>query len=475
MNRREFVRNTVAASVATSIVPAAEALAPPPARPNVLYVFSDQHRDCSMPGKPGSPVLAPNLDKFRSENFEMQNCISNYPLCVPYRGIFVSGRWPQQSGLMGNGHSLSPSEHGLGTAFKDAGYSTGYIGKWHLYEGEGTFVPKGPLRFGFDDWHMYGNTNNHYSAPTWDQNTGAPIKTNGWGPTLMTDDALNFLKAQSKDKPFFLVVSWNPPHPPFNPPPDDSKPYPHPDFRPNVRLTQSDGTKPPWAPLQSESTLREAEIGYYGGITGVDKEFARILKALEDNGQADNTIVVYSSDHGEMMGAHCRMSKIVPWEESCHVPFYVRIPGAKNRGQSAKDLFAAIDIYPTLCGLAGIPVPSHCAGRDMSPLMRGDANPAPIDGVIVMGESGGASEAENDVQSYRAIRTDTHLYAITSDGRWCMYDNVADPYQMKNLVTDPTQAELRHKLEARIMAWQKKVGDKFPLEEAAAKVSKYPS
>ena len=478
MNRRDFVRNTVAASVAASLASAtAEAFAPP-THPNILYVFSDQHRACSMPGEPSSPVVAPTLEAFRRENFEMANCISNYPLCVPYRGIFMSGRWPQQTGLMGNGHPLQASEHGLGTTFRDAGYHTGYIGKWHLNGGEAKFVPKGPFRFGFEDWHAWGQTNDHYHAPTWDQETGEKIVTDGWGPTLMTDEALTFLKQQTTEKPWFLVVSWNPPHPPFNPPPEDQGPYPEGEglkFRPNVRLTQSDGTKPPWAPLGSEDTLRHAERGYYGGITGVDKEFARILKALDDNGQAANTIVVYSSDHGEMMGSHCRMSKQVPWEESCHVPFYVRIPGAKNRGKSAKDLFAAIDVYPTLCGLAGIPVPPHCKGRDMSPILRGGGHIPAIDGVILMSERGGASMEENDIPSYRGIRTGTHTYAIIEDGRWCLYDNVADPFQRNNLAADAAQADLMKQLDAKIMAWQTSVGDHFPLEAAAAKVSKYPS
>jgi arylsulfatase A-like enzyme len=477
MNRREFVRNSVVASVATGLPAAASAEAPK--RPNILYVFSDQHRACSMPGEPHSPVVAPTLDKFRHDNVEMQNCISNYPLCTPFRGIFMSGRWPQQTGMMGNGPKLKPTEYGLGQAFKDSGYHTGYVGKWHINGDENHFIPAGPLRFGFEDWHAWGQTNDHYHAPTWDQKTGAKEMSNGWGPTLMTNQALTFLDGQKgAEKPWMLVVSWNPPHPPFNPPADDASPYPADsklELRPNVRFKQSDGTMPPWAPLKSPETLREAERGYYGGITGVDKEFARILKALEDNGQADNTIVVYSSDHGEMMGAQCRMSKIVPWEESCHVPFFVRIPGAKRGQAKVKELFSAIDIYPTLCGLAGIAVPKSCAGRDFSPMMRGDGHVEPYKGVMLMCESGGASVEENDVHTYRGVRTDTHTYAVSKDGRWCLYDNVADPYQMKNLVADESQKDLIHKLNGMIVEWQKTVGDTFPLEQTATKVSTYPS
>lgn len=477
MDRRAFVRNSMAASVAGSL--ALDAKAAPAKKLNLIYVFSDQHRSCSMPGEPYSPVVAPTLDKFRKDNVEVENCISNYPLCTPYRGILISGRWPQQSGVLGNGTRLKGTEYGLGQAFADQGYRTGYVGKWHINGDENHFIPKGPLRFGFQDWHMWGQTNDHYHAPTWDQETGQKIVTNGWSPTLMTDTALKFLsESKGSDKPFMLVLSWNPPHPPFNPPADDEKPYPEADkleLRPNVRFKQSDGSAPPWPPLKSPEALRTAERGYYGGITGIDKEFDRILKALEENGQADNTVVVYSSDHGEMMGAQCRMSKIVPWEESCHVPFYARIPGAKKAKAKVDDLVCAVDIYPTLCGLAGVAVPKSCSGRDMSPALRGDGHVEHSKGVILMCERGGASVEENDVHTYRGIRTETHMYAVSEDGRWCLYDLRNDPFQMKNLVADPSQAKLMDELNGRIVEWQKSVGDTFPLLDNAKKISTYPS
>ena len=209
----------------------------------------------------------------------------------------------------------------------------------------------------------------------------------------------------------------------------------------------------------------------------IDKEFGRILKALDDNGQAENTVVVYSSDHGEMMGAQCRMSKIVPWEESrATCRSYARIPGAKKCAAEGRMIWwAQMDIYPTLCGLAGITVPKSCSGRDFSPMMRGDGHVEPYKGVMLMCESGGASVEENDVHTYRGIRTDTHTYAVSQDGRWCLYDNVADPYQMKNLVADESQKDLIHKLNGMIVEWQKTVGDTFPLEKTATKVSTYPS
>ncbi|WP_269724657.1 sulfatase-like hydrolase/transferase [Sphingomonas sp. PAMC 26617] len=223
--------------------------------------------------------------------------------------------------------------------------------------------------------------------------------------------------------------------------------------------------------------LRQAMQGYYGAITGVDAEFGRLLAALEAIGAVDDTFVVYTSDHGDMMGSQGRMAKQVPFEESCRVPFFVRYPGVTPKGGASDTLFAAIDIYPTMCGLAGLPVPHHCAGRDLSGVMRGEqtsASPAVFlmnqlprssGGPEAIGEDGDGGEVSPagslpshpgkrlgtkfiNQPTYRGLRTDTHTYAVAETGRWCLYDNVADPFQLKNLVSDPAQQALMARFDA---------------------------
>ncbi len=444
-------------------------------RPNVLYVFGDQHRACSMPGQPLSPITAPNFAAFARSGFVMENCISNYPLCTPHRGMLISGRWPQQTGMVHNGPTiaLAPSEHGLGQAFQSAGYHTMYVGKWHLYYGESRFVPPGPLRFGFEDWHAWGNTNKHYDDFTWDPSSGERMTVPGWVPTGMTDQAVNLVrKNKSAGKPWMMVVSWNPPHPPFNPPAEFQGLYTGAglSFRPNVKLSGTGGYNDPRPQLQSEEALRQAERGYYGGISGIDREFKRLLDVLEETGQTQNTIVVYTADHGEMMGSHNRMAKQVPWEESCHVPFYIRVPGAGNHGGSSPDLIGSIDIYPTLCGLAGIPVPPSCVGRDLSGTILG-WHGTPGDYIILMNFHNGDSN-NPEALGFRGVRTRTHTYAVAEDGRWLLYNNTVDPYQMKNLVDDPAQKALMRSLDGLIFAWQKSSGDAFPLPMLAQQRSK---
>ena len=480
MNRRDFLKTGAAAAVSSTASLEAKAKTKS-RRPNVLYVFSDQHRAFSLPGEPFNQALAPNIETFREKNCSMEQCVSNYPLCSPYRAIFMSGLYPQQSGVMGNVDILNPNVGPLGEAFRNAGYHTGYIGKWHIHGQESIsradeeFIPKGsPYRMGFEDWHVWADTDDHYHSFTFNQDTGEKISPEGWQPIPMTDQAVTFLKAQPKDKPWFLVLSWNPPHPPFNPPDDDTAPYPLDQikFRPNVRASNTDELH---KGVRNENSLRKSAQGYMGGITGVDKEFARVLQALEDTGQAEDTIVVYSSDHGEMMGSQGLMGKRVPFEESCRVPFIVRYPGVTLDRHKSNVLFAAVDIYPTLCGLAGVPVPKHCAGRDLSDVMRGRKTQEP-EHVFMLSQpetkparEGGISsggEKTKGCPPYRGVRTKTHTYIVADTGRWLLYDNIADPFQMKNLVGDKSQQALMETLDVEVENWLHSVKDAFPYAEA---------
>ncbi|MEO6924977.1 MAG: sulfatase, partial [Bryocella sp.] len=431
MNRREFVKQGVATSLAVPLIERAHAAKPGSSKkPNVLYVFSDEHRACSLPGEAFNGAHAPTLAQFASQNLSFQNCISNYPVCSPYRGIFLTGKWPHDSGIVDNRIQLSVDSGSIGKTFRDNGYYTSYIGKWHLSSNDGIFVPPGPARQGFKDWHIWAKTNPHFDKSfTFNPVTGQKIQPKGYNCTLMTDMALDFLserKASTDDKPWMLILSWNPPHPPFDDaPPEEMKLYDPAAMalRPNVKLNPAHSHE-----MLSEKSLRSAQQGYYAHITAIDKEFSRILQALKESGQAENTIVVYTSDHGEMMGSHGYMGKRMPQEESCRVPFFIRYPGVTPSGRNSDVLLSAIDIYPSLCGLAGIPVPSHCAGHDLSAAMRGHSITSP-ESVFLMHiqktqASGGLA---NPAPLFRGVRTSRYTYAVADNGRWCFYDNHEDP------------------------------------------------
>jgi arylsulfatase A-like enzyme len=483
MNRREFIGSSVAASVASGIQPANAATTTKARRkPNVLYVFSDEHRSSSLPGEPFNGAIAPTIASFAADNLAFRNCISNYPVCSPYRGILMTGKWPYQSGIIDNAIQLPDDAGSIGKTFQDAGYLTSYIGKWHLAQNDNVFIPKGPGRQGFADWHVWARTNPHFNQSfTFDPDTGAKIQPQGYNCTLMTDMAVKFLAerkaerqagngANAETKPWFLILSWNPPHPPFgDAPPDEMKRYDPATMklRPNVKLVPEHSKT-----LESEQKLRHAQQGYYAHISAVDAEFARVLKALDETGEADNTIVVYTSDHGEMMGSHGYMDKRLPFEESCKVPFFLRYPGVTPKGSESEILFSAADIYPTLCGLAGVPVPEHCVGHDLSAAMHGKKVSAP-ESVFLMHISKARASGgdENVAPLFRGVRTSTHTYAVADDGRWFLYNNQEDPFQQHNLINDPTQAELIKELDAVVLDWLKKAQDPFPYASVVTRMS----
>ena len=431
-------------------------------RPNLLFVFSDQHRACSMPGEPFNDAAAPALERLAAEGTNFTHCISNYPVCSPYRGILLSGRWPFQTGVIDNSYPLRQDEYSLGEAFRDAGYHTGYVGKWHLdargAEGH-ALKPAGDGRHGFQEWRAWYNTNPHFdTSHTFDQLTGRQSVPAGYNATLMTDDAIGFIE-RNRQRPWMLVLSLNPPHPPFNDAPADlMRNYPPGDLhlRPNTSETVTRGIGGRGRRVRSDTA------GYNAHIEGVDREIARLLACLESTGLAEDTIVVYTSDHGEMLGAHNRTGKRLPHEESCRVPFLVKAPGTAA-GTKTDAMLGTIDIYPTLCGLAGIRVPSSCAGKDLSGILRGESVDEPQHQFLMHISKSHASGGLNHTSPiFRGIRTARHTYACGEIGRWCLYDNQEDPYQLANLADDPARTGLMAELDGEILDYLKQAGDRFP-------------
>ena len=459
MMSRNPTRRDVLAGLAAGT---ATARAQRASKPNLLFVFSDQHRACSMPGEPFNDAEAPALAQLATQGTTFTHCISNYPVCSPYRGILMTGRWPYQTGVIDNAHPLPRSEYSLGEAFQDAGYHTGYVGKWHLdargAEGH-VLKPEGEARHGFKEWRAWYNTNPHFDrSHTYDQRSGRQEVPAGYNATLMTDDAIGFIE-RNRDRPWMLVVSLNPPHPPFqDAPPELMRKYVPGDLqlRPNTRETVTQGVGG-----RGRSTRKDL-AGYDAHIEGVDREIARLLKCLDENGLTDDTILVYTSDHGEMLGAQNRTGKRLPHDESCRVPFLVRAPGGPP-ALKTDVLLGAIDIYPTLCGLAGVSVPSACVGMDLSAAVRGESVEGPEHQFLMHVQKNQASGGTNHpAPLFRGIRTARYTYACGEIGRWCLYDNQEDPYQQRNLADDPSRSNLMSELDGEVLRYLRQARDRYP-------------
>jgi arylsulfatase A-like enzyme len=466
----------VAAAGAGRSLPAAEE---PARKPNIVFVFADQHRNGSWPGGGDPQVKTPNLDVLARGGVTFTHCYSNHPLCSPYRASLLTGRYQQATTIhtnIGEGGKggLPASEVTIADLLLKAGYATGYVGKWHLYPGShgGKVVPPGPDRHGFEWWRACFNYRKRYDTRYYDDD-GKEVVIRDYAPKGQMDLTMEFIEKNAA-RPFCVFLSWHPPHSPYT-----EAPKPFADLydpatialRPNV--PKADDTK----------RLREEYAGYFASVSALDAEVGRLVKKLDDLGIAGNTVVCYSSDHGDMLGSFGLKAKNKPWEESINVPFIVRWPAGIPEGKRLDTLFSTVDIAPTLLGLAGVPVPDRMQGADLSDIVRGkpgDAGPGPASVFIMGGTGGGEDEGEEGTGGGRAgnragrkgkggagggwqgVRTARYTYAKEHDGAgwspWLLFDNEKDPFQQHNRVKDPELEGTRQELEAMLEQWRKRVG-----------------
>jgi len=392
-------------------------------RPNLVFVFADQMRAAAA-GYAGHPtVLTPNLDRLAAEGVNFRNCVAGTPVCTPWRACFLTGQYPLAHGIFLNDLRLPTDRPTLGTILKGAGYRTGYIGKWHLDGNQRAgFTPPGPRRQGFDFWAV-GNCTHDYNHSLYYRDTAEPRYWPEYDVIPQTELALEFM-AQGGEDPYALVVSWGTPHNPY-----PTAPQRYRDLYPLDQM--------PVRPNCPEPNLEDLQ-GYYAHITALDEQIGRLLDFLEESGQAENTVFVFTSDHGDMLGSHGQQRKQRPWEESVHVPFLLRCPMQAAAGAAPDALLNVWDQLPTLLGLLGVPVPETAQGLDFSPIIRGEPGPDPEATLISIIAHFGEYQGEE----WRGVRTKRHTYVRRVSGPWLLYDNEADPYQQENLINRPEQAAL---------------------------------
>ena len=430
-------------------------------KPNVIFVFADQLRGCSVGYVGEEPVLTPNIDKFAEHGAIFDNAVSMLPVCGPYRGSLLTGRTPLTTGMVLNDIVLKTSEVSVADAFKAGGYKTAYIGKWHVDGPDRTApVPPGPRRQGFDYW-VGANFEHNYDRSRYTDNDGTEKTWKGWDAEAQTSLALDYIKGNADGDPFVLFLSWGPPHHPYR-------------VAPQQYLDMYDPATIPGRP-NCPDVPREDLWGYYAQTTFLDDQFARIVAALDEMGMSDDTVLVFTSDHGDMHGSHGHYKKQWPWNESIKVPFVLRYPRAVPAGTRIRYPISVIDIMPTLLGLAGVRVPDTVDGVDLAPFIRGEQSDPP-ESVLIMnpcpfsvGDPRGPDQYP-DYQGrrleYRGVITDRYTYVRTIDDPWLLYDNDQDPYQMKNLIESPEHAALRDRLDALMIAHMERIADEFLPREA---------
>jgi len=428
-------------------------------RPNVLWIFSDQHRASAI-GCYGDPnIETPHLDRLAREGIRFTNAYSSTPICSPFRACLYTGQHITTHGVTSLFRPLLPAQQPeLPEVLREAGYHTSHMGKWHLGGGDcPTHYVTPYFRPGWDEWLGWENSNVPMATTYSVGDHPHPVRTlPGYQTDALTDLTLEWLRAQPPDRPWFHVVSVEPPHSPnIAPEPYMAMFADRPlEFRPNYALDHPQRER-------NDRLLR----GYYAQIKDLDDNVGRILAALEQTGQLDNTIVCYLSDHGDMMGSHGRQQKSRPEEESANIPLIVRYPRRIPAGVVSDAFIGGVDLMPTLLGLLGIAIPQSVEGEDLSGVLTGERQEG-ADAVLLQYETAFFPFTPHTV--FRALRTGRWLYShFLTQGPAQLFDLEADPCELHNLIDAPDHEATRQRLHAMLADRLERLNDDY-LARAAA-------
>ena len=415
-------------------------------RPNVIVFFTDQQR-WDTTGVHDNPMdLTPNFDRMAQEGTHFYNTFTCQPVCGPARSVLQTGKYATSTGVWRNGIGLRPKERTLAHHFKEAGYTTGYVGKWHLHGG----TEAGPARYaaasndpvprecqgGYDYWrgsNVLEFVSNAYDFRLFDEQ-GLEHRYPGYRVDAQTDLAIRYID-ENKDRPFFLFLSYLEPHhqnhaDAFLAPKGYEERY-------------RDGWLPPDLQELSGTTARQLP-GYYGCIKRLDEALGRIDDTLTSLDLQENTIVLYISDHGTHFRTRVGFDKRSGHDSSIRVPCMAKGPGF-DQGGRVKDLFSLVDIPPTLLDAAGVPIPDEMEGQSFFPIVQ-KRGVAEHDDVFIQISESGVS---------RAVRTRKWKYIVLAEGTEGffdpsgpifdapdsdiyteseLYDLEYDPYELRNLI-----------------------------------------
>ena len=423
-------------------------------KPNVVFVFSDQHR-LQATGYAGDPnVSTPVMDWLAGNRVNFSTAVSAVPVCSPYRACLLTGQYPLTHGVFVNDVNLAHRSTTLADAFAQAGYHTAYIGKWHLDgHGRSSFIPA-ERHLGFDFWQVLECSHNYNESYYYEGSDPTVRQWEGYDAEAQTRAAQTYIRRREKGKPFMLMLSWGPPHNPYQTAPQAFREMYSPEdiqLRPNV-------------PAQDEQVAKKQLAGYYAHVSALDQYLGELLQTVRDEGIEEDTIFIYTSDHGDMLWSQGQQRKQRPWDESILVPFLLSYPALLGtQGKQVSIPFNSPDIMPTLLGLCGIPIPPAVEGINYAPYLLGETREyneaALIECIQAFGEW--YPPYFPLAREYRGVRTERYTYVRDLNGPWLLYDNLEDPYQTKNLCGMQSHQELQARLDEILHKMLKERGDDF--------------
>lgn len=449
--------------------------------PNLVFIITDQFRGEALGCIGKEPVKTPCLDKLASEGVNFTNAISSYPVSSPARAMLMTGMYPINNKVVGNcnsetapfGVELPQDAQCWSDVLKREGFRTGYIGKWHLDSPYKPYVDtynnRGKVawnewcpperRHGFDYWVAYGTYDYHLRPMYW--NTTAPRDSfyyvNQWGPAYEAGKAIEYLEAQKgKEQPFALVVSINPPHTGYELVPGRYKEM-YKDL--DVEALCKGRPDIPAKGTEMGDYFRDNIRNYYACITGVDENVGRIVEALKQNGQFNNTIVVFTSDHGICMGAHRNKGKDIFYEEAMRIPMIISWPQKIQPRIDNRLMIALADLCPSLLSMMGLKkeIPETVQTFDLS---KEIVTRKPGKKIV---QPYYFIQFDNHATGYRGLRTDAYTYVVhATDGyvdKTLLFDREKDPHEMQNIAGQ--HPGMVHQFNRQLKKWLSKTDDPF--------------
>jgi arylsulfatase A-like enzyme len=439
---------------------------------NAIWIFSDQQPAHAL-SSAGNPNLnTPHLDRLAAEGQNYHRAVCGTPLCCPFRGSLLTSRYAHEC-VPGHEYQLPPEMPTVAHVFRDHGFDTAYFGKWHLdgfHEREGRaamHVIPPQRRGGFQTWIGYENNNSQWDC--WvhgGSGDGAfHYRLPGYETDCLTDLLLDYLRQrgsarqQGDERPFFAVLSVQPPHNPYVAPAQWMARHTPAQvtFRPNV---------PPVARVREQAARDLA--GAYAMVENLDWNVGRIRQTLVDEALDLDTHIVFFSDHGDLHGSHGQFKKTAPWEESVRVPFILGglHPRYEARSGWQRQLINHVDIAPTTLGLCGIDKPQWMRGHDYSGvrLSSRPRTPAPDSAFLQSVVPTGHGDSVD--RPWRGIVTDDGWKYVALEGQpWLLFNLNEDPYELANLAHNTRYRAERARLQDRLAAWIADTGDAFALPD----------
>jgi arylsulfatase A-like enzyme len=420
-------------------------------KPNLVFILADQWRAQAAGYAGDTNAETPNLDKLAAESVNFSNAVSGCPVCCPYRAGLLTGRYPLTHGVFLNDVPLNVDAVSIAHAFNRAGYETGYIGKWHLDgRDRSAFIPK-ERRQGFKFWKAFGCTHN-YNNSFYYADENVRLKWDGYDAIAQTREAQRYIREHAAGKPFTLFLSWGPPHAPYHTAPEKYR----------KQFNEAQIKLRPNVPKKFEAEARKALAGYYAHIAALDDCIADILQTLKESNLEKDTILVFTSDHGDMLYSQGGRKKQQPWDESIMVPFLLRYPA--KLGDKGRTVYIPIntpDIMPTLLGLSGIEIPDTVEGNDFSGFLTKMEKPKDDTALISCPSPFGQWTRARGGREYRGVRTSQYTYVRDLNGPWLLYDNKNDPFQLNNLCGRSEHGDLQKKMETLLSRKLKQTNDRF--------------